>query len=655
MSMTFFIKNKGERMEKDIIIGKIRTNKKGFAFFIPEDENYPDVFISKFDINDALDNDIVEVEIIKEKTEDASPEGRVVKVIERNEATLIGKFQSVKNYGFVVLEDKNASHDIFIPKEGMKKAKTNDLVVVKIDKFDKSDKNPTGHVVEVLGNINQPGVDILSIVKKYDLPVEFSKKTRAYAKSLDDKLRPADYKNRKDLRNLLTVTIDGYDSKDFDDAISIEKNGDFYDLYVHIADVSHYVGENSPIDRDAYQRGNSVYLMDRVIPMLPEKLSNGICSLNPQEDRLAVTVKMTINKNGKVKDYSFYESVIKSDHRLIYDDVSDFLEDKANIFHDKKLEEALLMMYDLSKKIEKRRQDRGSIDFKFNEARIELDKKGKVKDISIEERRVSNQIIENFMIITNEVVGGHFANMDVAFLYRVHEKPDEEKVTEFKRMIGRFGLVIKGQDLYPKDFQQLLKEVEGKKEEVLINNVMLRTMKKAEYRRNADIHFGLASMNYSHFTAPIRRYSDLVVHRILKDSLKGKIRKEKDSYLKKLDEIAERVSTRERVAEEAEREVVDLKKCEYMLDYIGDSFDGVITSVTGFGFFVELANTVEGLVHMRNLRDDYYIFDEENYHIIGEHTGRKFELGQPVRIKVDNVTMESREIDFKLVEKDDKK
>lgn len=629
--------------------GKLKINKKGFGFFIPEDETIADVFISRSDLNKALNNDRVRIKITKEADAKNKAEGKVIKILERNKDILVGQFQKVKHFGFVVVDGNKSFHDIYIPKKNINGAKHNDKVVVQITEFNKGDKNPTGKITEVLGNINDTGIQILAIAKKFDLPDEFSYETMAYANSLPSVPDKRDYKNRQDFRDLFTVTIDGRDAKDFDDAISIEKEEDEYILYVHIADVAHYVGENSAINNDALERGNSVYLLDRVIPMLPEALSNTLCSLNPNVDRLALTVKMRIDQKGDVKDYDFYESVIYSNYRLIYDEVSDFIEGKSNIYHNAELESKLKLMAELHKILEEQRNINGALDFSFKESNIILNKFGEPVDIREADRRVANRLIESFMVLTNEVVGEHFARIEVPFLYRVHDAPTEEKVLEFRKVISKFGLQIKGTDLYPKDFQKILEEVKDTNLSFLINNIMLRTMKKAEYRREPNIHFGLATENYSHFTSPIRRYSDLVVHRIVKGSLHNNYKKANRGYLKKLDKIAEHISQTERKAEEAERDVDALKKCEYMESRIGEVYDGIISSITHFGIFVELPNTIEGLIHFRALSDDYYIYDEENYVIYGENKGRTFEIGQNIKVRVDSVDADLREIDFAIV------
>lgn len=636
-----------------IVDGKVRLNRKGFGFFIADDENIEDVFISRASLNRALDNDRVRIKITKEAHGDHKAEGEVVEILERNKEILVGDFQKVKKYGFVILDGKHSNYDIFIPAEHVNKAKNNDKVVVEILYFDRKDKNPTGKIVEILGNTSDTGIEILAIAKKFDLPDEFSHETLEYANSLPQNPSKEEFKNREDFRDLFTVTIDGIDAKDFDDAISIEKDGDSYILYVHIADVAHYVTENRRINDEAYERGNSVYLLDRVIPMLPEALSNGLCSLNPNKDRLTLTVKMKVNKKGKVMDYDFYESVINSNHRLIYEDVSDLLENKKNVFNNSTLEENLFFMNELHQILEEKRYSNGALDFDFKESKIVLDKYATPIDVKVDERRVANRLIESFMVLTNEVVGEHFANIDVPFIYRVHEAPSDEKVMEFRSIIARFGLQIKGDKLYPKDFQKILKEVEGTNLSYTISNIMLRTMKKAEYRRKPNIHFGLATENYSHFTAPIRRYSDLVVHRITKASIHNNYKKIKRSYLKKLDKICEHISETERKADEAERDVDALKKCEYMIDRVGNEYTGIISTITHFGLFVELPNTIEGLIHFRSLNDDFYEFDEENYRVIGAHKKKVYSIGQEIKIRVDKVNTELREIDFGLVREEE--
>lgn len=639
-----------EQNMKDLHLrGKIQVNKSGFGFVTPDNEAYEDIFIAKKDLKSALDGDIVMVRLTKDKSGNSNPEGVIVEVIERSKQVLTGRFEKVKGkgYGFVILDGKH-KYDIFIEASDTKKAKNNDKVVVEIVEFREKDKNPRGRVREVLGNIDDIGIEVLAIAKKHELPTAFSQKTLAYAASLPNQLKKEEYVNRTDFRQLFTVTIDGADAKDFDDAISIEMDGNNYILYVHIADVAHYVKDKSDINQDAYERGNSVYLLDRVIPMLPFELSNGLCSLNPHVDRLAMTVKMEIDPSGKVLDYDFYESLINSDHRLIYDDVSNYLEGKAHPYTDELLLNKLDLFKELHLILKDLRDKKGDIDFNFKETKLVLNEQGQPIYIGIDENRIANQIIESFMVKTNEVVGDHFANLGISFVYRVHEKPTDEKQLQFRKMIAKFGFIIRGKELHPKDYQKILKEVEGTKYEYTVNNLMLRSLSKADYRREANIHFGLATENYSHFTAPIRRYSDLIVHRIMKNTLNGHYKKETRSYHKKLDERCLHISETERAAEKAEREVMDLKKCEYMLDKVGNTYTGIISALTNFGFFVELENTVEGLVHFRDMKDDYYNFDEDAYAIVGERTNKRYELGQEIKIRVENVNIELREIDFRV-------
>lgn len=637
-------------MKELLLKGKLRINKKGFGFVVPDNEEYDDIFVAKKDLKTALNNDTVMVKITKEKQGDFKAEGLIKEVVQRSESPLIGRFEKVKGkgFGFVVL-DGNSSYDIFIPSEDMNGAKDKDKVVVEITNFKKKEKNPRGKIKEVLGKIDDIGIEVLSIAKKFELPTEFSQETLSYAKSLPTSIGEEDVVGRKDFRDLFTVTIDGADAKDFDDAISIDKLEDSYKLYVHIADVSNYVKEKTAINSDAYTRGNSVYLLDRVIPMLPFELSNNLCSLNPNVDRLTMTVEMEINSSGKILNYEFYESVIKSDYRLVYDDVSDYLEGKSHVYTDSKLMKKLNEFRQLHEILAGKRDKAGDIDFNFKETKLVLDEQGNPIEVGIDQRRIANMIIESFMVVTNEVVGKHFANMDLSFIYRVHEKPTVEKEAEFRKMIAKFGFVIKTRELRPKDYQDILKQAEGTKYEFIINNLMLRSLSKADYRREPNIHFGLATENYSHFTAPIRRYSDLIIHRVMKNSLRGFFKEETKKYQKKLDEICEHISETERIAEEAEKEVMSLKKCEFMLDKIGNRYKGVISSLTGFGFFVELENTIEGLVHFREMTDDYYDFNEDQYAIVGQRSGRKYELGQVVEVEVANVNIEFREIDFRLV------
>lgn len=630
------------------LVGTLEGNQKGFAFFLSDNKDFEDVFISKENLNGALNKDRVRIQILDEKSPldgENSREGKVLEIVERNRDPIVGTYEKSKKFGFFIPEDSSYYRDVFIPKGKENKAKDGYKVVCKIDKF--TGKNPEGHIVEVIGDPKDAGVDILSIIKARNLPYIFSKETESQAKKLKE---PSieELASRENLKDLFTVTIDGRDAKDFDDAISIEKKGTKYILYVHIADVSHYVKRKSSIDKEAYERGNSVYLLDRVIPMLPFELSDDLCSLRPNLARLAISLKMEINKDGKVESQEFYKSVIKSDYRLVYDDVSDYLElDKK--FEDEKLNKKLTEFSDLYHILKDAKEKRGAIDFNMPESYIELDNLGRPINIRLADRRTANRIIEEFMLIANETVARFFGLMQWPFIYRIHEEPSEEKYREFRRIIAKLGYKIDGKKLYPKDFQKLIHQVQGKDEELMINKLMLTSMTKARYSSERYIHFGLALDYYTHFTSPIRRYSDLTIHRILKFWLDDKEDIE-NGLFKKLDDIAEQCSFTEIEAQEAEREVDKLKMTEYMRDFIGEEFEGIITSLTNFGIFVQLPNTIEILVAFRNMREDYYTFDEENYIVIGELLRKTFKIGQKVKVRIDSVDIAQREIDGSFID-----
>lgn len=636
---------------KKALVGRLQGHANGFAFFISDDDTKNDVFIGSDYLNGAIDGDRVEIALIDRKTKEPRKEGKVVKIIEGTTRDIVGTFHKHKDFGFVVPDDKRISMDLYIDSGKTLGAKNRDKVVAKLTKRAKAGKNPEGVVIEVLGNKDKKGVDILSIAKMHGIPDRFSAKTLKEEEAVPRMVKSEELANRHDFRDILTVTIDGPNAKDFDDAISIQKLGDKqWRLFVHIADVAHYVTRNSSIDDDAYERGNSVYLLDRVIPMLPQVLSNGICSLNPNEDRLAMTIAMDVDANGKVIHYDMYESVINSDYRLIYDEVSDYLENHIDGYSNYELTSSLSVMAELFKVLSDKRHRRGSIEFNFPETIISLNGEGVPINVKKETRRISNRILEEFMLLTNETVGAHFGYLQVPFIYRVHEEPSTEKIDAFRKLIHNLGYSIKGKELHSKDFQLLTEEVVGKKEEPLINMLMLRTMKKARYTSEPNIHFGLASDFYSHFTSPIRRYPDLVIHRVLKDSLKGqKIYKNAAKQIERLEKIAEHCSMTERRAEDCERDVIDLKLCEYMEPFVGQQFKGIISSLTNFGIFVQLDNTIEGLVHFKNMVDDYYRFDEEAYHVIGERNHKILKIGQEVEVSLERVDVDRREIDFSLV------
>ncbi len=636
-----------------LVVGTIEGNERGYGFLIPKDRTREDIFIPAENMNGAMHGDRVIVNITRRKEEGKREEGEVIRILERSKKAIVGTFEDNRNFGFVVPDDHKIGYDIFIPKAYTLNAKTNQKVVVEITRYPEPRRNPEGKVVEVLGYLDEKGTDILSIIREYGLPEEFPIKVQEAARAIEQEVDPEEVANRVDLRHLNTFTIDGIDAKDIDDAVSIEmtEDGNYY-LGVHIADVAHYVRERSVLDKEAMERGNSVYLIDRVIPMLPKELSNGICSLNPNVDRLTLSVFMEIDKKGKVISHKIVEGVINSRQRLVYDDVSNFLENDDEEAKEKlaKVADDLKLMEELCHILYEKRRRRGSIDFEFPETKIILDDKGIPVEIRKEERRIANRIIEEFMLVCNETIAEEFFWAEIPFLYRTHDEPSEEKMETFKKLIHNFGYKLKGQDIHPKELQHLIDDIRGTKEETLISTLMLRSLRKAVYSSEPGIHFGLAAKYYSHFTAPIRRYPDLVIHRIIKTYLKGKLNNKNIKSLEvRLPEIAEHTSMTERRAEEAEREVEDLKKAQYMTRYIGEEFEGIISSLTNFGMFVQLENTIEGLVRFTSMLDDYYHFDEEKYHIIGERTKRIYRLGDTVRIRVIDADVVRRNIDFELV------
>lgn len=632
--------------------GRLQGNAKGFGFFIP-DNGDEDVYISAENLNGAMHNDRVLIRLLKRNGR--SKEGEVVKILERANKTVVGTFERDKNFGFVVPDDKRIYQDIFIPKDEIKDVKNGYKVVVELVRWPHKRRNPEGRIIEVLGHKDDVGTDIVSIIRQYNLPEEFPEEVQKAARKIPQTIPEEEIRRRKDLRHLRIVTIDGADAKDLDDAISIErkKNGNFL-LGVHIADVSYYVRENDIIDREAYERGTSVYLVDRVIPMLPKELSNGVCSLNPDEDRLAFSVLMEIDNEGMVINHEIAESVIRSRKRMVYEDVTRILEENDSELIEKYKDyvEDLRNMETLAEILRNKRMRRGSIDFDLDETKITLDLKGKPIDVMPYERGVSNRIIEEFMLVCNETIAEFMAWNEVPFVYRIHERPEIEKMLEFNEFIHNFGYHLKGVsgDIHPKALQNLLEKIKGSREEGIISTVMLRSLKKARYSDDNAGHFGLAARFYCHFTAPIRRYPDLIIHRIIKEFLNGRLNEERVEYLQEvLPGMADHCSQRERLAEEVEREVDDLKKAEYMLDKIDMEFDGIISGVTHYGLFVQLENTVEGLVRITALDDDYYVYHEKHYCLIGERTRKVYRLGDNVRVKVVNVDISSRNIDFVLV------
>ena len=643
-----------------LVVGKLQAHAKGYAFLIPEKENEKDVFIPSSFINGAMNGDKVLVQITREDKKGKKREGEVVKVIERGNKKIVGVFEDNKNFGFVVSEDSKINQDIFINKKDFNGAKDGDVVVIEITKWPEKRRSPEGVVIEVLGQKGDKGLDILTVIKKFGLPEEFPQKVLNFADTIEEEIDEREIKRRKDLRDVKMVTIDGEDAKDLDDAVSIEvlPNGRFK-LGVHIADVSHYVREKNPLDKEALKRATSVYLIDRVIPMLPKKLSNGICSLNPKVNRLALSCIMTIDNNGKVLDYEIAESVIKTNERMTYTAVNKILKDQDPELMKRYdyLVDDFKAMEQLANILYKKRIKRGAIDFDFAEAKITLDELGKPIEIKPYEREIANRMIEEFMLVCNETIAEHMFNKKLPFVYRIHENPDAEKLDKFKEFIYNLGYYVKWNDeVRPKDLQAVIEKVKGKKEEVVINTLLLRSMMQARYSPENVGHFGIAAEYYCHFTSPIRRYPDLQIHRIIKESLNNKIDDTRSRKLVNLvDYAAKQSSEMERVAQEAEREVDDLKKAEYMLDRIGEEYDGLISSVTAFGMFVELPNTIEGLVHITALDDDYYIYDEGHLCLIGEKTNKVYRLGDEVRVKCSRVDIPNREIFFDVVENEDER
>lgn len=626
--------------------GKIQGNERGFGFLLQADE---DVFISQKNLSSALNGDEVLVKVLDAST-GHSLEGKVIQIIDRGNKTVVGTFQNKETFGFVVPDDDKIAFDIYIAKKDIGGAKDNQKVVVKIKKWPEEGKKPEGMIVEILGYKGEKGVDIMSIARDMNIPTEFSKAVKSAAKQIPQNVTEKDFAGRKDLRELTTFTIDGADSKDFDDAISIEEVDDNLRLWVHIADVSHYVKESDEIDKEAYKRGNSYYLVDKVIPMLPEELSNGICSLNENVDRLAFSVYMDFDKNAKLVGHKIMNTVINSNRRLVYTNVSDFLENISVHESVKGLEEDLTKMNELALKLRQKRMDRGSIDFDFPEAYIDVDENGKPVDVRRRERRTADKLIEEFMLITNEVVAEEYFWMEIPFLYRIHEKPDAERVENLNKVLRHLGLKLNTQNMASKDFQKLIESVKGKDEELFVSTIALRSLMKARYSEINDIHFGLAAKYYSHFTSPIRRYSDLTIHRIMKDVIKGKLTEGRLRYLEvMLPEIADHVSAMERLAQDAERTVESVKFAEYMEDRIGEEYPAIITSITNFGMFAQLENTIEGLISYQDL-DDYFEYDSDNFKAIGRDTGKVYDIGDKVRIKVVGANILKGTVDFVITE-----
>lgn len=644
-----------ERM--NLVRGHIQMHAKGFAFLLPDDEEQQDIYIHHSDLNSAMNNDLVLVRVEKTGESGNRPEGSVIRILERGTTEIVGTFEDNHSFGFVVADDKRVPNDIFIPKSKTNGAIQGHKVVAKITKFPEEKRSAEGEIIKILGHENDPGIDILSIIYKHGIHIEFPEDVIQHAASIQDSVSDEEIKERRDLRSEMIVTIDGADAKDLDDAVTVSKleNG-HYKLGVHIADVSYYIEENSPMDQEALERGTSVYLVDRVIPMIPHRLSNGICSLNPRVDRLTLSCEMEIDSTGKVVQHEIFQSVIRTTERMTYEDVNKILVDKDLALREKYKE--LVPMFEQMEKLAKilrgKRMGRGAIDFDFKEAKVLVNEEGKAVDVVIRERSVAERIIEEFMLAANETVAEHFYWLNVPFVYRIHENPDEDKLQSFFEFLSGMGIRVKGvaHDIHPQQLQKILENVAERPEEMIVSKLMLRSMKQAKYDPNSIGHFGLAATYYTHFTSPIRRYPDLIVHRLIRTYLIHKQMSKKviHKWEQLLPDITKHASLMERRAVDAERETDDLKKAEYMLDKIGDVFKGVISSVTSFGLFVELENTVEGLVHVSYLTDDYYHFDEKSYSLIGEMTRKIYRIGQEVNVRVINVNLEERVVDFEIAQ-----
>lgn len=642
--------------KKNQIIGKFRANEKGFGF-VAIDNREDEIFIAPKHINGSLNGDTVAIEIFNRRATDKSTEGRIIKVVKRDKKEIIGTFQKNKNFGFVVPDDRKINTDIFISKKHYGKAKNNQKVVVEITKYPTKGKNAEGIIKEIIGGRDEAGVDMMSVIKEYELPYEFPKQIEEELKNISDTIDEVDIKNRVDFRNDEIFTIDGEDAKDLDDAISIEKkdNGNFI-LGVHIADVSNYVKEGSFLNKEAIDRGTSVYMFDRVIPMLPTKLSNGICSLNQGVDRFTLSIIMEINGKGKVISSKVCKGVINVTRRMSYTNVTKILEksDKEICKEYEQYANKFETMKELAIILKQKRIDAGYLDLNLPESKIILNEEGIAVDVKKYDVTISNEIIEQFMLTANEQIAEKFYNLHAPFIYRVHEVPDIDKVKELNKFLHNLGYKIKTNKdtVTPKAVAKVLDEIKGTEEERVVSNLILRTLKLARYENENDGHFGIASKYYCHFTSPIRRYPDLFIHRVISKYLSSNYNvdeKIKEKYLGQAKKYAKSSSEREKVATTAEREAEDIKKAEYMQDKIGEIYDGVISSITQFGIFVELDNTIEGMIRFENLGKDYYVYDEENKTLTGEHTKEILKIGQKMKIQVIEANKYTRRISFARV------
>ena len=643
-----------------LFVGKFISHRKGFGFVESDKEDERDLYIPMKDVGDAMHGDRVLAEITKEASGYKRAEGKIVEVITRTVTQIVGTFKPHEHFGFVVPREKSLRSDVYIQKKYFNGAEEDDVVVVEIIQWAKNDKKPEGKIIEVLGNKDNRGIEIESIIREHGLPLEFQQKVLDNANYVAVPIPEEEYERRRDLRDKPIFTMDGADAKDLDDAIHVEMlpNGN-YILGVHIADVTHYVKEKSDLDKEALKRATSVYLVDKVIPMLPKQLSNGVCSLNPNEDKLTLSVFMEINDKGDVVCSTIEETIIKSKARMVYTDVSDILENNdrrlkikyADLVDDFRLAEKLARI------LMKKREKRGALDFNFPEPYIHLDEKGKPYSIEPYERRIANKIIEEFMLVTNETVAEYFYWLGIPFVYRIHETPSSTKMETLNSFINQFNMLIKGdlEEVHPKALQKIIKEMEGKPGEKAINTLLLRSLKQAKYSPDCSGHFGLAASYYCHFTSPIRRYPDLQIHRIIKEFINGGINSRRQDKLKDIVlKASEQSSEMERKAEVAERDIDKFYKCVYMEDKIGEEFEGIISSVTNYGFYVELPDTIEGLVPIESIEANSYIYNEKNHELVTQYYNkeiceRTYKIGDKVNIKVEQVNADIREITFKLL------
>ena len=635
--------------------GTFIGNHKGFGFVELEEEE-EDIFIPADATGTAMHQDKVQVLLKKENKSGKRIEGTVIKILERGNQEVVGTFQRERDYGFILCDNQKFSKDIYISAKNAKGVRDGDKVVAEIIDYGDEKHKPEGKIKENLGSMNAPGTDILAIVKSFNIPTEFPAKVMNQAQRVPDHVLEGDRNGRLDLTELQTVTIDGEDAKDLDDAVTLTKTGGVYHLGVHIADVSNYVQGGSAIDREALKRGTSVYLADRVIPMLPERLSNGICSLNQGEERLTLSCLMDIDEKGNVVDHKIAETIIRVDRRMSYNQVRCILEDgdteTSREYRD--FVPMFFLMKELSVLLRSKRHHRGSIDFDFPESKITLNGAGRAIDVQPYEANAATDIIEDFMLMANETVAKEYCKGEYPFVYRTHENPDPEKIESLLTLLRNQGIKVQksGEEITPKEIQEILGSIQGLPNETMISRLTLRTMKQARYTTECSGHFGLAARYYCHFTSPIRRYPDLQIHRIIRDNIRGRLEREgrTEHYKEILEEVARQSSTCERRAQEAERESDKLKKAEYMSYHLGEEYEGIISGVTAYGLYVELPNTIEGLVHVTSLNDDYYTYDEENFELRGDMTGKTYHLGQKVQVRVADADALKRTVDFTITE-----